>query len=121
MSTMSPHDATNLATQHFERWRRLHDERRFRLEQLAALDQEPPSSHRHTSVNTALRIAAATTLREVDAALTRMDEGHYGLCVTCSRPLPDDRLDAVPMAPLCMSCHYNEQNCRIGREPHAAE
>ena len=42
MSTMSPHDVTDLAEQHFERWRRLHDERRFRVEQLDALDRSPP-------------------------------------------------------------------------------
>lgn len=113
MSTMSPHDVTELAEQHFERWRRLHDERRFRVEQLAALDREHPSSHRHASVNSALRMAALATLREIDAALTRMEEGRYGWCVTCSQPLPDGRLDVLPMAPLCMSCHYNQQNCRI--------
>lgn len=113
MSTMSPHDVAGLAEQHFDRWRRLHDERRFRVEQLAALDSQPPSSERHSTVDKTLRIAAVTTLREIDAALARMDEGSYGLCVSCSQPLPDDRLDVLPMAPLCMSCHYNEQNCRV--------
>ena len=113
MSTMSPHDVTDLAEQHFERWCRLHDERRFRVEQLAVLDGEHPSSHRHASVNKALRMAATTALREIDAALARMDEGRYGLCVTCSQPLPEGRLDVLPMAPRCMSCQYNEQNCRI--------
>ena len=112
MTTLSPHDVTGLAAQHFERWRRLHEERRFRVEQLDALDMESPSSDRHASVNDALRMAATITLREIDAALARMDEGTYGLCVTCSQPLPDGRLDVLPMAPLCISCHYNEQNCR---------
>ncbi len=112
MTTLSPHDVTGLAVQHFERWRRLHDERRFRVEQLDALDRESPSGDRHASVNRALRLAAANTLGEIDAALARMEEGRYGLCVTCSQPLPDGRLDVVPMAPLCISCHYHEQNSR---------
>ena len=112
MSTMSPHDVTDLAEQHFPRWRHLHDERRFRVEQLAALDEEPVSCHRQASVNKALRMAATTALCEIDAALARMDQGRYGLCVTCSQPLPDARLDVLPMAPQCMSCHYNGQNCR---------
>lgn len=117
MSTMSPHDvATDLPQQHVERWRRLHDERRFRVEQVAALDGgELAASDRHASVNKALRMAATTTLREVEAALARMDEGRYGRCVTCSQPLTDARLDALPMTPLCASCHYNVQNCRTAR------
>lgn len=114
MTTMSPHDVTGLAVQHIEHWRRLHDERRFRVEQLDALDRESPSSDPHASVNEALRMAAAKTLREIDAALERMTEGRYGLCVTCSQALPDDRLTLLPMAALCMSCHYNEQNRRTG-------
>lgn len=113
MSTLSPRDVSDLDEQHFERWRRLHDERRFRIEQLDALAAEAPRGPRHESVNLALRLAAGATLREIDAALERMDQGGYGLCVTCSQPLPDSRLDTLPMASLCMSCHYNEQNCRI--------
>lgn len=116
MSTMSPHDVAGLAAQHFERWRRLHDERRFRLEQLAVLEAEPPSGRRHESVNQALRMAAAAILREIDAALARMDEGRYGLCVSCSQPLPAGRLDVLPMVALCMPCHYNDQNCRLGAQ-----
>ena len=113
MSTMSPNDVTGLAEQHFERWRHLHDERRFRVEQLAVLDSQHPSSDRHATVNKTLRMAAMTTLREIDAAVARMDDGRYGLCVSCSQPMPDARLDVLPMTPLCVSCHYNEQNCRI--------
>ncbi len=111
MSTMSPHDVAGLAEHHFELWRRLHDDRRFRVEQLAALAAEPPGDRRHASVNEALRIAASATLREIDAALARMEEGRYGVCVTCAQPLPASRLATLPMAPLCMACHYNEQNC----------
>ena len=90
MSTMSPHDVTSRAEQ-FGRWRHLHDERRFRLEQLAVLDSQHPSSDRHRTVNKSLRMAAMTTLSEIDAALARMDDGSYGLCVSCSQPLPDAR------------------------------
>ncbi len=111
MSTMSPQDVAGLAEQHFERWRRLHDERRFRVEQLRALEAEPPCGPRHESVNLALRVAASAMLREIDAALARMDQGVYGLCVRCAQSLPAGRLDTLPMASLCMPCHYNEQNC----------
>lgn len=44
---LSPHDVADLDEQHFERWRRLQDERRFRVEQLGALAAEPPCGPRH--------------------------------------------------------------------------
>jgi DnaK suppressor protein len=39
-----------------------------------------------------------TELRDVDDALRRLDEGTYGQCVVCGRPIPDERLEANPTA-----------------------
>ena len=96
-----------------ERWRRLQDERRFRLEQLADLEAETPVSERHERVNRLLHASAGIALAEIDAALARMAEGCYGLCVRCGGQIGPERLAVLPMAPLCMNCHYNEQNCRL--------
>ena len=41
---------------------------------------------------------------KVLAALTRMNEGTYGLCVDCGRPVPDGRLEARPDASRCVAC-----------------
>ncbi len=112
MSTIAPHHVAHLDEQHAERRRLLHDERQFRVEQLRALEADPAFSSWHESVNQTLRTAAIATLREIDAALERMNQGSYGLCVQCSQPLPASRLDTIPRAPLCMPCHYTEQNCR---------
>jgi DnaK suppressor protein len=35
---------------------------------------------------------------DVDQALMRMDEGSYGLCVNCGKPIDERRLEAVPTA-----------------------
>jgi len=35
-------------------------------------------------------------LRDVEDALRRLDEGTYGICDVCGKPIPDDRLEAVP-------------------------
>jgi RNA polymerase-binding protein DksA len=43
-------------------------------------------------------------LKHLDSALKRMDEGGYGLCVGCSRRIPNERLEAVPHTQLCISC-----------------
>ena len=41
-------------------------------------------------------------LVEIDAALGRLDDGSYGLCSVCGRPIGEERLEAVPYATLCI-------------------
>lgn len=41
-------------------------------------------------------------LGEIEAALARIDEGTYGLCASCGRPIARERLEAVPYATLCI-------------------
>jgi sigma-B regulation protein RsbU (phosphoserine phosphatase) len=44
----------------------------------------------------------AGLLREVDAALARMQEGTFGLCETCHDPIESDRLLADPLTRNCL-------------------
>jgi RNA polymerase-binding transcription factor DksA len=44
------------------------------------------------------------TLREVDAALDRMDTGTYGRCQKCGNPIAEERLEALPATRLCIAC-----------------
>src|SRR5512141_2342768 len=41
-------------------------------------------------------------LDEVDAALSRMDLGLYGLCEVCHEPIEHERLVADPLVRLCL-------------------
>lgn len=41
-------------------------------------------------------------LADVEHALRRLDEGTYGTCEVCGRAIPDERLEAVPAARLCL-------------------
>jgi DnaK suppressor protein len=45
-----------------------------------------------------------TTLVRIDEALLRIDEGTYGLCLSCSQPMAEKRLSAVPWARHCVDC-----------------
>jgi len=45
---------------------------------------------------------AGLILREVDAALARIEDGTYGTCAACGKEIPVERLDAVPYATLCV-------------------
>jgi DnaK suppressor protein len=41
-------------------------------------------------------------LVEIEAALQRIEDGSYGLCSECGRPIGEERLEAVPYATLCI-------------------
>ena len=41
-------------------------------------------------------------LREVEAALARIDDGTYGTCSACGKSIPVERLEAVPWTTLCI-------------------
>lgn len=43
-------------------------------------------------------------LREITAALTRMDEERYGECIDCGRAIPLARLEVQPTALRCVPC-----------------
>jgi len=40
----------------------------------------------------------------VEAALARLDEGTFGTCVRCARPIASERLEALPWAAHCIDC-----------------
>lgn len=44
------------------------------------------------------------TLKEIEAALNRMDRGSYGVCENCGEPIPEARLRALPWARYCVKC-----------------
>ncbi len=51
-----------------------------------------------------------TTALQVDRALAKLDEGTYGICDACGRPIAPKRLRALPESVLCL-----EDAARLGR------
>jgi RNA polymerase-binding transcription factor DksA len=43
-------------------------------------------------------------LVEVEAALERVAQGTFGSCERCGQPISPARLEAMPAAPLCITC-----------------
>ena len=43
-------------------------------------------------------------LYQIDEALKRLDDGTFGICLQCSKPITLSRLKAVPYGALCISC-----------------
>jgi len=48
-------------------------------------------------------------LGEIDAALKRIEEGSYGLCSSCGKAIPEERLEALPWATLCIDCQRERE------------
>ncbi len=45
---------------------------------------------------------ADNVIAEIDEALWRIEAGTYGTCAVCGSVIPEERLDAVPYAVLCL-------------------
>ncbi|HLQ10524.1 MAG TPA: TraR/DksA C4-type zinc finger protein [Ktedonobacteraceae bacterium] len=45
-----------------------------------------------------IRVNEQALLTEVQEALKRIEQGTYGKCVVCGRPIPEKRLEAIPWA-----------------------
>jgi DnaK suppressor protein len=52
----------------------------------------------------------------VDEALRRVQDGTYGKCIICDRPISKARLEAVPHARLCIECKSAEEDKKTGRK-----
>jgi RNA polymerase-binding protein DksA len=48
-------------------------------------------------------------LKLIDSALTRIQQGKYGLCMKCGKRIPQDRLEAIPYALMCIECKTAEE------------
>lgn len=83
-------------------------QRRFRIDQLSALRTAPPAAPAQEEVTETLRRGAQVALAGIEAALHRMDRGHYGSCVRCTAAIPLERLEILPAVALCMTCQRAE-------------
>lgn len=60
----------------------------------------------------------ANTLQQVRAALQRIEDGSYGVCIDCGRPIEPARLEAVPWTPYCRDDQEkHDREAAAGAEP----
>jgi len=45
----------------------------------------------------------------VDEAMKRIEEGSYGVCILCGKPISKRRLNALPYAEACIDCMENKK------------
>jgi RNA polymerase-binding protein DksA len=120
---------TEIDTEHFRRT--LLDERQRVVEAIEYLHAENPGSIEDEteevvgSVDNHLAETATVTLdreidytlednaqqvlRAIDAALKRIDDGTFGVCERCGRPIEPERLEIRPYATLCIEDQRKEE------------
>jgi DnaK suppressor protein len=67
-----------------------------------ALDEVQNAAERELAIRNLDR--ESNLLRNVRAALHRIDEGNFGICLHCEEDISPKRLNAVPWAPYCIAC-----------------
>ena len=55
---------------------------------------------------------ARAALVQIDRALVKLENGSYGQCDKCGRPIGDARLEIAPFATLCVDCKRVEERSR---------
>ena len=65
----------------------------------------------------AFRENEKSIIRRIDSALTRVEDGTYGKCESCGKPINEERLEFMPYAERCVKCQ-NEINSLKQREIH---
>jgi len=60
----------------------------------------------------AMLTVATSQRRAVIEAIKRLEEGVYGRCVDCAKPVPEGRLEARPEAARCVQCQGKRERRR---------
>ena len=105
--------------------KRLEDEKARLLHAVGFLEKENPGSiseelDNHLGdtagamfdreLDDGLEEGAKDTLAEIDAALQRIEDGTYGICENCGKPIGAERLAALPWARLCIDDQRRASN-----------
>lgn len=48
-------------------------------------------------------------MRLIDSALSRIETGKYGVCLKCGKKIPEERLEAIPYALMCVECQSADE------------
>ncbi len=63
----------------------------------------------------AMRGNVRCQLEQINEALSRIDEGKYGICAECLKPIEADRLVMRPYSTLCSGCQNRRERDKSAR------
>jgi DnaK suppressor protein len=81
------------------------DHRSSRLDQLTALAVHVEACSELDAATRGRTVAVARqALSDIDAGLSRLEDGTYGRCIRCLAPIPIDQLLVLPQSRHCVRC-----------------
>jgi RNA polymerase-binding protein DksA len=63
-------------------------------------------------IDLTLQENARATLTQIDRAMEKLENGSYGRCDKCGKPIGQGRLDIAPFATLCVDCKRLQERNR---------
>ncbi len=75
------------------------------LGELSSIDQHPADMGTETFEREkaeSILLSTEAHLADVERALAKLDDGRYGICETCGKTIPDERLEARPATRYCL-------------------
>lgn len=99
-----------------DRRREIHEKLRSLRETLPVENAEVKDAEEQSvddfvqEVDFALMQMKSETLRKIDEAIQRLEDGTYGVCAECEGEITEARLAALPFAGLCRSCQEQQEN-----------
>jgi DnaK suppressor protein len=74
------------------------------------------SDARDREINLILNDREREKLQAIDEALSRVDDGTYGICESCESEIAEARLQALPFTRVCVSCQAErEKEAKLNR------
>lgn len=71
---------------------------------LATHPADAASDLAEAEISVTVGLTLQEELHEIDMALERLDNGSYGICIDCGKPISRERLEAIPWALRCIAC-----------------
>lgn len=79
-------------------------------EHFAHSEDSPAQVNTARDLEFALNEHELAELNAIDAALQRLKDGHYGVCIDCDTRIPEARLHAAPEAARCIHCQEKTEH-----------
>ena len=92
------------------------------IQELSLLDNHPADTGSELferSKDLSLHEKRLTTLKEIDEALQRIEQGKYGICTLCGRQVEKERLEAIPYTPYCFTCRQAREREEAGNKENS--
>lgn len=67
------------------------------------------SEERDREINFILSDRERAKLQQIDDAISRLDDGSYGICESCGLEIAEQRLEAMPFTRLCRDCQQDQE------------